>query len=288
MITAILLAAKFFDDAYYNNAYYAKVGGVLVSEMNGLEVDFLFRINFSLHVTPEVFEKYRAELLSQAASCAVVPQIPAPVQTMPCTPTSITPSPPSEPVVSPAVVYSPQNLVCNPQAPNFTAATLEQQKSMETDAMDIPFGTSQSCSQITPSSGPSQMTYVPQPAGKGPVCASDGSTFPMHFSDAFTQVQRSQSCPTTDGGIYSHCGVTTAPTTTEAPSSAPVIITPGMGMHYPMAANHHAAATMAAMLEHQLFPIQNALVHHNHQQGYPIQPNPDSRGAMLAAAAGAQ
>ena len=31
VITAVLLAAKFFDDAYYNNAYYAKVGGVLVS-----------------------------------------------------------------------------------------------------------------------------------------------------------------------------------------------------------------------------------------------------------------
>jgi len=65
-ITAILLAAKFFDDAYYNNAYYAKVGGVLVSEMNGLEVEFLFRINFSLHVTPEVFVKYQNELISHA------------------------------------------------------------------------------------------------------------------------------------------------------------------------------------------------------------------------------
>lgn len=65
-ITAILLAAKFFDDAYYNNAYYAKVGGVLVSEMNGLEVEFLFRINFSLHVTPELFIKYQDELISHA------------------------------------------------------------------------------------------------------------------------------------------------------------------------------------------------------------------------------
>lgn len=65
-VTAILLAAKFFDDAYYNNAYYAKVGGVLISEMNGLEVEFLFRINFSLHVTPEVFVKYQDELISHA------------------------------------------------------------------------------------------------------------------------------------------------------------------------------------------------------------------------------
>ena len=74
VITAILLAAKFFDDAYYNNAYYAKVGGVLVSEMNGLEVDFLFRINFSLHVTPEVFEKYRAELLSHSNVAVFAPE----------------------------------------------------------------------------------------------------------------------------------------------------------------------------------------------------------------------
>lgn len=68
VITSVLLAAKFFDDAYYNNAYYAKVGGVLVSEMNGLEVDFLFRINFSLHVTPDVFEKYRAELMMHSTT----------------------------------------------------------------------------------------------------------------------------------------------------------------------------------------------------------------------------
>ena len=70
VITAVLLAAKFFDDAYYNNAYYAKVGGVLTSEMNGLEVDFLFRINFSLHVSSDVFEKYRVELAAQAGTVA--------------------------------------------------------------------------------------------------------------------------------------------------------------------------------------------------------------------------
>jgi hypothetical protein len=76
VITAILLGAKFFDDAYYNNAYYSKVGGVSVSEMNGLEVDFLFRINFSLHVTPELFEKYRVELVAHSMhSLQPVPQV---------------------------------------------------------------------------------------------------------------------------------------------------------------------------------------------------------------------
>jgi Cyclin len=67
VITSVLLAAKFFDDAYYNNAYYAKVGGVLVNEINGLEVDYLFRINFSLHAAPEEFAQYRMELLSHSA-----------------------------------------------------------------------------------------------------------------------------------------------------------------------------------------------------------------------------
>lgn len=74
VITAVLLAAKFFDDAYYNNAYYAKVGGVLVSEMNSLEVEFLFRINFSLHASPELFHKYRAELIAHALGAGLVRQ----------------------------------------------------------------------------------------------------------------------------------------------------------------------------------------------------------------------
>lgn len=62
------MAAKFFDDAYYNNAYYAKVGGVTVSELNSLEVEFLFRINFSLRVSPELYRKYHEELLSHAVA----------------------------------------------------------------------------------------------------------------------------------------------------------------------------------------------------------------------------
>jgi len=71
ILTSVLLAAKFFDDKYYNNAYYAKVGGVINSEMNGLEVDFLFRINFSLYVKLEVFDKYQGELISHAVGAPV-------------------------------------------------------------------------------------------------------------------------------------------------------------------------------------------------------------------------
>ena len=30
--------------------------------MNSLELEFLFQVNFSLHVTPEVFREYEVEL----------------------------------------------------------------------------------------------------------------------------------------------------------------------------------------------------------------------------------
>jgi len=65
IITSVLLAAKFFDDFYYSNEYYAKIGGISNKEMNVLEVEFLNAINFSLHVEPEMFFRYREKMLAQ-------------------------------------------------------------------------------------------------------------------------------------------------------------------------------------------------------------------------------
>ncbi|XVF08537.1 hypothetical protein REPUB_Repub07fG0011400 [Reevesia pubescens] len=58
LITSVLVSAKFMDDIYYNNAYYAKVGGISRVEMNLLEVDFLFGLGFQLNVTPATFHTY--------------------------------------------------------------------------------------------------------------------------------------------------------------------------------------------------------------------------------------
>ncbi|KAH7314619.1 hypothetical protein KP509_21G011000 [Ceratopteris richardii] len=58
LITSVMVAAKFLDDVYYNNAYYAKVGGVNTPEMNRLELEFLFRLGFRLQVTVQVFDSY--------------------------------------------------------------------------------------------------------------------------------------------------------------------------------------------------------------------------------------
>ncbi|KAH9607471.1 hypothetical protein KSS87_019368 [Heliosperma pusillum] len=58
LITSIMVAAKFMDDLYYNNAYYAKIGGISTTEMNFLEMDFLFGLGFHLNVTPTTFHTY--------------------------------------------------------------------------------------------------------------------------------------------------------------------------------------------------------------------------------------
>ncbi|XP_041021878.1 cyclin-U4-1-like [Juglans microcarpa x Juglans regia] len=62
LITSVLVSAKFMDDMYYNNAYYGKVGGISTTEMNLLEVDFLFGLGFQLNVTPTTFYSYCSHL----------------------------------------------------------------------------------------------------------------------------------------------------------------------------------------------------------------------------------
>ncbi|MES1907597.1 MAG: hypothetical protein MHM6MM_000685 [Cercozoa sp. M6MM] len=73
LITAVMLSAKFFDDQYFNNAFYGKVGGVPCREVNALEIEFLFMINFNLDVSPEQYQQYYHELRNHAmtsASCS--------------------------------------------------------------------------------------------------------------------------------------------------------------------------------------------------------------------------
>ncbi|XP_062084734.1 cyclin-U4-1-like [Humulus lupulus] len=57
-ITAVMVAAKFLDDQCDNNAYFAQVGGVSTEEMNELEIEFLFSLEFKLHVTIQLFDNY--------------------------------------------------------------------------------------------------------------------------------------------------------------------------------------------------------------------------------------
>jgi len=73
LITSVVVSMKFLDDLYYNNVYYAKIGGIPTSEMNSLELEFLFRLNFDLHAPQEEYERYKYELhvhASRATNCS--------------------------------------------------------------------------------------------------------------------------------------------------------------------------------------------------------------------------
>ncbi|KAI4338768.1 hypothetical protein MLD38_023782 [Melastoma candidum] len=83
LIASVLVAVKFMDDIYYNNAYYAKVGGISTAEMNFLEVDYLFGLGFDLSISPTTFYDYYNNLLGRLASskcprgiepCPVLPE----------------------------------------------------------------------------------------------------------------------------------------------------------------------------------------------------------------------
>lgn len=70
LITSVVVAAKFIDDAFFNNAYYAKVGGVNTVEMNRLELKFLFSLDFRLTVNVRSFGSYCLQLEKEATSGA--------------------------------------------------------------------------------------------------------------------------------------------------------------------------------------------------------------------------
>jgi len=67
LLTSAILAAKFFDDVYLFNSYYAQVGGVPLRELNNLEATFLKVVDYRLHVDGEVYNKYYA--LVHGESC---------------------------------------------------------------------------------------------------------------------------------------------------------------------------------------------------------------------------
>ncbi|GMG99716.1 hypothetical protein Nepgr_001556 [Nepenthes gracilis] len=74
LITSVMLAAKFVDDACYSNAYFAKVGGVSTAEINELEMEFLSTLDFRLHVTVEEFDQYCLRLERDASGSFQIQQ----------------------------------------------------------------------------------------------------------------------------------------------------------------------------------------------------------------------
>ncbi|TFK85071.1 cyclin-domain-containing protein [Polyporus arcularius HHB13444] len=88
VIAGVTVASKFFSDVFYTNSRYAKVGGLPLSELNQLELQFLLLNNFSLMISQEEMQFYSSKLAQQS-------QIPAGVSLVPFVPDS-TPSHPHD------------------------------------------------------------------------------------------------------------------------------------------------------------------------------------------------
>lgn len=57
-ITSVLIAAKYCDDIFFDNKFYATVGGIPCTELNALELEFLVRSKFSLAISNDEFQKF--------------------------------------------------------------------------------------------------------------------------------------------------------------------------------------------------------------------------------------
>lgn len=51
-----MLVHKYLEDDYWNNNYYAQIGGVSLSEMNFLEISMLELLEFKLTVSISLFQ----------------------------------------------------------------------------------------------------------------------------------------------------------------------------------------------------------------------------------------
>lgn len=66
LITAATVAAKGLSDSFWNNATYARVGGIKIAELGLLELDFLYRLDWKIVPNPETLVEYYQGLVDRA------------------------------------------------------------------------------------------------------------------------------------------------------------------------------------------------------------------------------
>ena len=63
ILGCLILAIKYNEDVYYNNEYYAKIGGIPLDEFNNLEYKSFELIEQNLFISDDIFEKYLAYII---------------------------------------------------------------------------------------------------------------------------------------------------------------------------------------------------------------------------------
>lgn len=82
VIASLLIAAKYHDDLFFNNAFYAKLGGLPLQELNQLEVIILHSLDFTLFVDCSIYCKYSRELNNYLIFLKSIPSVVMPSATM--------------------------------------------------------------------------------------------------------------------------------------------------------------------------------------------------------------
>lgn len=65
IITSICVSSKAISDSYCSNSFYAKVGGISTKEINTLELELLFLLDWRLTCSADVLDHYYANLVKQ-------------------------------------------------------------------------------------------------------------------------------------------------------------------------------------------------------------------------------
>lgn len=70
LAAATVIGAKYLDDLYFANSYYAKVCGLSLRELNALEANFVSLIRWKLNVTEDEFNAYFIQVMKATGNAA--------------------------------------------------------------------------------------------------------------------------------------------------------------------------------------------------------------------------
>ena len=63
ILTSLIVAAKYNEDSTYSMTIFSKIGGITMTELNNLELKFLFMIQFDLYIDKELYYNYYNNLM---------------------------------------------------------------------------------------------------------------------------------------------------------------------------------------------------------------------------------
>ncbi|KAF8897161.1 cyclin-domain-containing protein [Infundibulicybe gibba] len=144
VIAGVTVASKFFSDVFYTNSRYAKVGGLPLTELNQLELQFLLLNDFRLVISSAETQRYAEQLIvfSHAHSPPLLPS-PGNAHAPPTAPTHAmgafdpcggrVPGPPHSPCTPPGAGHPKTPVVPAPTTPVLPHPPADDEAGVETE-----------------------------------------------------------------------------------------------------------------------------------------------------------